>query len=545
MKKVLSLLSVTLSLVLIAATIFVVPTFAASGSTVGENLLENPEFVTDDTGAITNWSYSDQATIHQDSEGETYLRFSTTTTNSRLSLSSTKQLSIDPTKYYEFSVDYRLTDPIEGDFNINNGVYLTFKYNGSFINKEYFTKNSEWTKGSFILYGGEVTSTAWDRHFSVVSNYSRCVVDIKNPCVRVVDPDSLNYNDDIVGENLLSNGDFSKYDSSIAVTDTSKTRFTDFSIAGRTSSPAVCVNHEQVTVEINGKTTTAAKLTYDGTSYDQRDALFKNVHKVISTNKYYEISTWIKVTASSYDNTFEVGYDGFLKFGCDKNNGNAQVIKSDPISAECDWQQINLIVNGADWDNDNWDSRIGIWIYRMNCDVYLADMRVEEFVGDISVAKNIENGSIEANRNNANANDLVEVKAVANEGYALTKLYYTDGTTETTISNKRTAVINESSVTDSFDGTHNANTYEIMPSNVIYTFSMPANTDITVSAVFEKYLLGDINADESVDIRDLVRLALYLGDDTTVIATVNADIDGNGTIETADITALREILLNQ
>lgn len=55
---------------------------------------------------------------------------------------------------------------------------------------------------------------------------------------------------------------------------------------------------------------------------------------------------------------------------------------------------------------------------------------------------------------------------------------------------------------------------------------------------------GDVNLDNSLDIRDLVRLKKHLADDTVKISEYMADLDGDGDINTVDLAGLKKLLLN-
>jgi aryl-phospho-beta-D-glucosidase BglC (GH1 family) len=57
-------------------------------------------------------------------------------------------------------------------------------------------------------------------------------------------------------------------------------------------------------------------------------------------------------------------------------------------------------------------------------------------------------------------------------------------------------------------------------------------------------LLGDVNADGEVDILDYIALQKYIVDPSTTITTTNANLNGDSKINTADLLALRKIILN-
>ena len=72
--------------------------------------------------------------------------------------------------------------------------------------------------------------------------------------------------------------------------------------------------------------------------------------------------------------------------------------------------------------------------------------------------------------------------------------------------------------------------------------TMPAE-DMVITPYFAKICAGDSNGDETVDIRDLVRVKKYSAKDECAIVFENADLDKNKTIDALDITGIRKILL--
>ena len=56
-------------------------------------------------------------------------------------------------------------------------------------------------------------------------------------------------------------------------------------------------------------------------------------------------------------------------------------------------------------------------------------------------------------------------------------------------------------------------------------------------------LLGDVNGDGKVSIKDVTILISYLLDDTTEIVFVNADVSGDGRVSIKDVTLLIQLLL--
>ena len=85
--------------------------------------------------------------------------------------------------------------------------------------------------------------------------------------------------------------------------------------------------------------------------------------------------------------------------------------------------------------------------------------------------------------------------------------------------------------------------------NPIYTFSMPNCKSLALTALFESYVLGDVNRDGYVNITDVTALVdIVLGKVTLENNPNNydfdaADVDRNGEITITDVTALVNIVL--
>lgn len=192
-------------------------------------------------------------------------------------------------------------------------------------------------------------------------------------------------------ENLLTNGDFSQYDGSLPL---SENRFTGFDIG---SKGTYFLNQEQATVDINGRQTTAAKLTYKSIANNKRFATFSTADMSgFSRNKTYRLSALVKLDyADVYENgqwvdgtTFSNGGDGSVAITIGKNNCNVEdyITKSTAVIKERGvWKKLSLIVE-SEWLSGAWKNynfKVGICVYKMNCNIYIADMRFEEFYGNI------------------------------------------------------------------------------------------------------------------------------------------------------------------
>ncbi len=707
MKKALTLLSVTLSLVLIAATIFVVPTFAASGSTIGENLLANPELNYTDNGdgtyTIEGWTipsnieYKRTSRVYTDTDGKTVIEMQSTdidtAANFATATANKQTYMLDANKNYKFTALVKIEAPdmakdstgATATFNHNTGYYGAYIYyqvgnsdNYRSAKRIYTSPSNSWEEYSFIIKGSDITQGQWQYFWGVKMYGMRAKISIKSPCVAEYNGDTLTVQEKVEPTNLLPDG---------------------LSWMQHNINSEAYASHENTTVELNGEenvpaiklTTNNEYITYFSTIWLKHDSVGTRLS--LNADKKYKFSAWVKMDKTDYNQWAPYGiYVGFC-------NGNDEwATKSEYCKTFGEWQKLECII---DVDSFQWQYRVGVGFTAIAGDLYIADIRLEEFVGDITVSEQnaapqnivtngdfetydasvgrfagwsyfngnnaqnvmscgegingnaykftsvdtngcptatqtisidnsldykasvmvkVENssatnnfgyaswgggirmiikgdsntfttqtealsavtdgwvklsvnvtdipsntgsiiitlgigatkadvyfddvlitpmtgGTLNIDRTNANTGDTVYLSAVADEGYYLDSISYNDGTTDTAITETVSDVVC-ATVSSTY------NTYSQIASDCIYQFAMPAE-NITVKAVFKEIIIGDINGDEVLDIRDLVRLTQYLDDNTTVIAEVNADVDGNGAIEVTDVTALRETLLNQ
>lgn len=100
---------------------------------------------------------------------------------------------------------------------------------------------------------------------------------------------------------------------------------------------------------------------------------------------------------------------------------------------------------------------------------------------------------------------------------------------------------------DMTNNNNSTSTQEVL--KPIYTFNMPDCKSLTLTALFEDFLLGDVNRDGFVNITDVTALVdIVLGKVTLEDNPYNydfdaADVDRNGEITITDVTALVNIVL--
>ncbi len=75
------------------------------------------------------------------------------------------------------------------------------------------------------------------------------------------------------------------------------------------------------------------------------------------------------------------------------------------------------------------------------------------------------------------------------------------------------------------------------------TVSITVSGNVNLTAAFQEAVRGDVNADGVCNVADAVMLVKYLLGAGSVTSPENADLDGNGRLNAADLTLLKRILL--
>ena len=414
-------ISLVLSLLIVISATFIIggSTISAETASTPVNLLTNPELNytgnATDGFAVEGWSFNKKATMSTEANGDNVLTIATTDTNNGYDLRPTAQLNLDSKKYYKFSVLYKLTDPPSGNFNISNGVFLSYKYNDKYVNKVNLTKATEWTEASFIVYGGNVTAGAWNKYFTVTSNYSRCTLSIKNPSVTEYNPDELEMKDSVQAANIL---------------ETIPATMADFTAACENTS--VIASQSDITTNLNGKEVVAKQVVLNKANNFTNIAYWlwrdSNKNYKLTNGVKYKFTVWVKGENITYNN--ESGY-GIRASFCNGNTWSNGTV----CQTFGEWQKLEYIIDQATFQ---WQYRIVIRTYAIGGTVLVAEPRLELLVPTVSVenddqsASNVlsdgnfeENFNTETNKftdwthwNDNNVNNVV-ARADGVSGYAL------------------------------------------------------------------------------------------------------------------------------
>lgn len=242
---------------------------------------------------------------------------------------------------------------------------------------------------------------------------------------------------------------------------------------------------------------------------------FKDIS--LKKNRNYQISFWYKSSLPAW---------GYMHNSSDNNLG----ISFDSFD---NWQKITKIISCTDDI-----SYLDFGTVAPNNTLLIDDIEVKEFYRITVSSNNPEYGILLPLNDKYFFGDTVTLNAVPANNYALARYEYGNG--------------------------------QLLSSEADYSFSAKGNLDI--SAIFERrcnetehvffleelesdrkvyvcencgysYTLNDINNDDFVDIRDLVRLKKSISDTKSISECFSADCDENGQLNALDITSLRKILL--
>jgi len=392
MQKSSKAISLFLCMILVFSVFLVIPANAA----VSGNKLVNPEldYTVSDDGVYkaTGWSNVSGISFIDGDDGFNTAVINVTDTNTYTHFGNTDSLILDEDKYYKFSVEVKVEPRVKEDGTSDfeclswGNIRLVYQYNQAevYVSEKITAQTNGWKEISFIMYGGDedLVKKAWEdeRKFAVKSQGVRAKISIRYPSVTVYDSNAVENIDRIEGKNLITNGDFSDYN---AEGDSATTNlFTGFHLESKGSK---ALSHERVEEIISGidaeNNSYAAKITYKKSELAK--AHFRDIAG-FSKTKSYKLSMWIKVTADD-DGNFTNESRSKLNLRLDINN-DAKKKTVTVATGKCDWKYVEMIIDSSLYSGVSsvWQKpRAGIEIQYMQCNVYVADIKLQEFVGEV------------------------------------------------------------------------------------------------------------------------------------------------------------------
>ncbi len=399
--------SIILCIAFVISLFAVVPVIAAEPS----NLLKNPEleYTVSDDGVYSalGWSKIDGITYEDGEDGFNTAVITVTNTDTYTHFGTQDTVTLDTDKFYKFSVqvkvEARTKDDGSTDFECLSwgNIRLVYQYNQAevYLSEKITAKTDGWKELSFIMYGGDedLAQKAWadSRQFAIKSQGVRAKISIRKPSVTVYETNEIKNIARIENKNLITNGDFSAYNADGDSTTTNL--FTGFHLESKGTK---ALSHERVEEIIPGldaeNATYAAKISYKSSELSK--AHFRDIAG-FSKDKSYKLSMWIKVTEND-DGNFTNESRSKLNIRFDINN-DAKKKSVTVATGKCDWQYVEMTLDSSLYSGVSsvWQKpRAGIEIQYMQCNVYIANVKLEEFVGEVYCEKKEEllaNGDFE------------------------------------------------------------------------------------------------------------------------------------------------------
>lgn len=399
MKKALKFLSIILSLAMVLSMFAMLPISAAEPT----NLIQFPNFVLNENGKIEGWTFDTNNdstyTIEENDDGYNTVVINSPTQDHMFNLGTTEISYLKADKYYKFSVWMKFDANADGNYGYHDWGSTSFILKEKSSNR-YYIANADptaalkgvWKEYSIII-SGENFYTSDEKTYTELSLYSsatRCKLSLKKPSIVEYNPDVADEVATIEPTNIITNGEFSQYDGDASAT--ASNRFTGYTIDYKGT---YAINHEQVTDTVDGKETTAAKITYQRQSANL--AVTSYFKPKVDKTKNYRIGAWIKLTnADVYDEETQKWVDG-TTWNTDgsvalsvakQNDQDASYRKTVAVSKTKDkWQYVSMMVD-SEWLSNIWDSqiRVGVRVYACALNVYITGVTVEEFVGNVEAA---------------------------------------------------------------------------------------------------------------------------------------------------------------
>ncbi len=406
MKKALKFLSVILCLAMVFSMFTVLPISAEEEPV---NLIKNPRFNLGNNGKVEGWALTSNNnssyTVEENEDGYNTVIINSPTQDHYFNFGTENITKLNPNKYYKYSVWIKFDENSDGNYGYHSwgSTSLILKENTS---ARYRIAQADptaalkgvWKEYSIIISGKDFYTQGSTRtEVSFYSSATRCKVYLKKPAIVEYNPDDISEVAPIETTNLITNSDFSQYDSTVDATTTD--RFTGFKVDGKGT---YALNHEQVTVNLNGSETTAAKITYQRQSANNAQSAYFSPE--IDKTKNYRIGAWIKLTnADVYDEETQTWVDGtawntdgsvylLVAKQNDQDENYRKILAVTETKSE--WQYLSMTVS-SEWISNTYDNkiRVGVRVYACALNVYVTGITIEEFVGDIDLV-NSENVAV-------------------------------------------------------------------------------------------------------------------------------------------------------
>ncbi len=413
MKKALKFLSIILCLAMVFTTLPILPAFAQENS---KNLIEYPNFTLKDNGGILGWSFNsnnsqDSYAVETDADGCNVIVIDKVSRDNNFTLNTSSITKLSADKFYKLSVWIKMDKNSLGNYSYASWAIGTLGLKEGTSKRYGITEifptaalKGVWKEYSIIISGEDFYTS--EKSYTDLSLYSyglECKYYIKNPSITEYNPDVVEEVAKIETPNMISNGDFSNYSETDG--------FAGWIVDGNTAARNAVVNVGQSSdVPQNSTSTSSAKITVKN---QNDEAYFMNAFgktSTLSTSKNYRFSMWVKITnpdANYTTNSFD--NDGRIRLAFRGSNGNDTKFGT-KFTAKDQWTKLSFILTGEElaamkrWAN--YDVSICLNIYGMCCDIYVADARVEEVIGNVSAvnAENIlTNGDFEIYDETANS----------------------------------------------------------------------------------------------------------------------------------------------
>ncbi len=359
-----------------------------------------------------------------------------------------KNIQLDANKKYRFTVWVKV-DATSYNTAQTYGVRAVFCNGNTWYTGNICQTFGQWQKLEYII---DTESFAWQYRVGVRIYATGGDVYIADTQLSEYVGNVTVAEENRVPPSIVENGDFETYN-------TADNTFSGWEFY--TNNTSKCSQSM-----VDGYTGKALMISTASSDYSLTNA-FATV--TVDSSKDYVAKVRIKATENSAGTWQAPSWGGNIHMEISDPNGSMSTVSTSHINTKCDWTELSVDVKDIPQSVEA--LKISLKVGSTGCNAYFDDVR---FIP-------VSNGTVEVNRNNAYAGESVEVKADAADGYELTELYYTvNGGSEKTqiIAVKQTVAV--SATVGGYDGT----VYQSIASDKIYSFAMPANTDVTVKAEF-------------------------------------------------------------
>jgi len=333
-----------------------------------EELLKNTGFESYSDNKFSYWEIwrgNQGNTKLEQAEGRTGNAAKVTVDNNNNTVNLYQSIKLDSAKKYIFTAWVK-TENISLQWDGANGVFLNLSYNNNLplVKSSSIKADSDWQELRIVVDGGLLKGDEWGVHFDIAAEYITGSVYIDDVSIEVADGDDIDA-DAPVTPSEPESGKEDDADSGEILKNKGLEKYENGSFANWTLWKG---NKGNTTLEqVDGRTGKAAKITVDNNQN------IVNLYQEIKLDPTLEYTFTVWVKTENIGLQWPGAQGVYLNLSCNNN----KILMSESVNKDSDWQKLEVVINGAVLQGDEWSVRFDIAAEYITGAVYIDDAQLQ------------------------------------------------------------------------------------------------------------------------------------------------------------------------